>query len=60
MKWRRARRPSFQWPNVAVPPDERHAPLRVRLMWMVGIWAASISVLLIVAIVLRWVLKQTY
>jgi len=26
-------------------------------MWMVGIWVASITALLVVAMVLRWVLK---
>ena len=29
-------------------------------MWMVGIWVVSVSLLLLIAYVLRWVLKQTY
>ena len=29
-------------------------------MWMVGIWVASVSLLLLIAYVLRWALKQTY
>ncbi len=48
----------FRWPTISVArSDEPPSPLRVRLLWMVGIWAASISVLLAVAMVLRWVLK---
>ena len=57
MKRLRAERSVPCLPNTAVPNDERQAPLRVRLMWMVGIWAASILVLLVIAYVLRWVLK---
>ncbi len=50
--------PLFHWPAIAAArPDEPLPPLWSRLMWMVGIWVASITALLVVAMVLRWVLK---
>ncbi len=51
--------PLFRWPAItAAHPDEPLTPLRVRLLWMVGIWAVSIMALLAIAMVLRWVLKS--
>lgn len=49
----------FRWPAItAARPDEPLPPLWRRLMWIAGIWAASIAALLAVAMVLRWVLKS--
>ena len=48
----------FRWPTItSARPDEPLPPLGKRLLWMVGIWAASVTVLLVVAMVIRWVLK---
>ena len=37
--------------------EESLAPLWRRLLWMAGIWSASVTILLAIAMVLRWVLK---
>ena len=50
--------PLCRWPTiVAARTDAPLPPLWSRLLWMVGIWAASTTALLAVAMVLRWVLK---
>lgn len=48
----------FRWPDITTASaQEPLQPLWRRLLWMAGIWAASIVLLLGVAMVLRWVLK---
>lgn len=50
--------PLPHWPAIDTRhTDEPLPPLWSRLLWMAGIWIASISVLTAVAMVLRWVLK---
>jgi hypothetical protein len=52
------KRPLLRWPVITADRlDELQAPLWSRLLWMAGIWAASIAVLLVIAMGLRWVLK---
>ena len=53
MKRHRLRWPIITAPQPGVPPP----PLWVRLAWMAGIWAASIALLLLVALLLKAVLK---
>ena len=52
------KRRMIRWPAIATPqPGAPQPPLRIRLAWMLGIWAASIAALLLVAVLLRMVLK---
>lgn len=48
----------FRWPEIASAGGQQSlAPLWNRLLWMAGIWTASVAVLLCVAMLLRWILK---
>jgi hypothetical protein len=48
----------FRWPDITTASSHKPLqPLWRRLLWMAGIWAASIVLLFGVAMVLRWILK---
>lgn len=52
------KRPMLRWPAMtAPPPGVPVPPLWRRLAWMAGIWLASTGALLLVAWLLRLVLK---
>jgi len=49
----------MKWPRSGRKDQEgRPAPLAVRLLWMVGIWATSVGVLAVLALLIRFVLKS--
>lgn len=49
--------PRPKWPDIGAPTDgDSQAPFGMRLLWMAGIWTASILVLLAIAMLLRFVL----
>jgi hypothetical protein len=47
----------MKWPHRSPPTHEVTQPLWRRLAWMAAIWAGSVTVLLIVAMLIRLMLK---
>ncbi len=48
----------LRWPDIQAPREDAPLlPLHTRLMWMALIWAGSVAALLVVALLLRLVLK---
>lgn len=54
MKW-----PAFfSWPTITPPePSATPTPLGQRLLWMAGIWIASVLLLLVIGLLIRMVLR---
>ena len=51
--------PRLSWPQIILPkPGDAMPSLGKRLLWMAGIWVASVLALLAVALLLRWVLGR--
>lgn len=49
----------LSWPQINPPKSGDATPsLGKRLLWMAGIWLASVLALLAVALLLRWVLRR--
>lgn len=49
----------MKWPRIALKDQEgTQASLAVRLFWMVGIWAASVGILALIALLIRFALKS--
>jgi hypothetical protein len=52
------KRPSLHWPSIEpASPHAPASPLWRRLAWMAGLWLASTTALVLVALVIRWMLK---
>ncbi len=49
----------MRWRSIAPAPEDAEAsPLWRRLAWMAGLWLASTGALLLVAMLIRWVLRR--
>ena len=46
-----------RWPEIAAPAVETLQPLGWRLLWMAAIWLASTGALLLLALLLRAVVR---
>jgi hypothetical protein len=50
--------PRFRWPDIDAPQTEPQQPLAQRLLWMAAIWLASTGALLLLAWVIRSVIRS--
>lgn len=50
--------PHLRWPDIVAPASNVNQPLGKRLLWMGGIWLASTGSLLLLALVIRTVLRS--
>ncbi len=47
----------MKWPDLSPPAKDATQPLWQRLAWMAAIWAVSVGTLLVVALLIRLILK---
>lgn len=50
--------PKLRWPEIVAPTENSPQPLGKRLLWMGGIWFASTTALLLLALAIRAVLRS--
>ena len=49
--------PLRRWPEIRPVPSLQRTRMSVRLLWMAGIWCGSVAVLLVLAYLLRLLLR---